>query len=86
MPPRSRNNPAQPEQPEQPAQAPTAQPQPTVQEAAQRRAAAMDGVKDADRNMVDALIAERRGYQQRDMDDRVAQVDEQLKSRGYRTS
>lgn len=34
--------------------------------------------------MVAALLREREGYVQRGMDDRVAQVDEQLKLRGHK--
>ncbi|MFF3346082.1 hypothetical protein [Streptomyces sp. NPDC002779] len=34
--------------------------------------------------MVAALLREREGYVQRSMDDRVAQVDEQLKLRGHK--
>lgn len=68
-----------------PAQPPAQGQAPAAEKAARRRADAMDGVKPEDRNMVDALLAERRGYQQRGMDDRVAQVDEQLQLRGYRS-
>jgi len=57
--------------------------EPTVEQAAQRRRDAMEGVKPADRGMAEALLAERRGYEQRGMDDRVALVDEQLRLRGY---
>lgn len=35
--------------------------------------------------MVAALLREREGYVGRGMDDRVAQVDEQLRLRGYKT-
>nr|SBP00103.1 hypothetical protein BN4615_P9619 [Nonomuraea gerenzanensis] len=36
--------------------------------------------------MIAALLREREGYVQRGLDDRVAQVDEQLSLRGYKTS
>lgn len=55
----------------------------TAERAAQARRDAYENVKAADRGMVDALLAERRGYQLRDQADRVAQVDAQLALRGY---
>jgi hypothetical protein len=58
-------------------------PTPDVKQAAERRGDAMAKVKPTDRGMVDALLAERRGYVQRDMPDRVSLVDEQLELRGY---
>lgn len=59
----------------------------THERAASARRDAYAGVKPTDRGMVDALLAERRGYEQRDgMDDRIAQVDEQLRVRGYETA
>lgn len=36
--------------------------------------------------MIAALLRERAGYVARGMDDRAAQVDEQLKARGYETA
>lgn len=70
--------------PDPPQPPPPADPlEPSVEQAAAARRSAMDGVTDADRGMVDALLAERRGYLQRGMNDRVGQVDEQLRLRGY---
>jgi hypothetical protein len=52
--------------------------------AASARRDAFENVKPANRGMVDALLAERRGYVHRGgMEDRIAQVDEQLRIRGY---
>ncbi|MFC6017219.1 hypothetical protein ACFP2T_13505 [Plantactinospora solaniradicis] len=66
---------------------PPAAPEQTASRAAARRRDAYEDVKPADRNMVDALLVERNGYVQRgDQADRVKQVDEQLKLRGYRTA
>ena len=47
--------------------------------AAEKRRASLAGPNDS---MVEALLVERRGYVQRGMEDRVAQVDEQLRLRG----
>lgn len=62
---------------------PEGRPTPTIEQAAQRRRDAMEGVKPKDRPMVEALLAERRGYEQRGLTDRVRLVDEQLRLRGY---
>lgn len=52
--------------------------------AASARRDAYANVKAGERGMVDALLAERRGYEQRGgMADRIRQVTEQLKLRGY---
>lgn len=74
-----------PQQAAQPPQQPTS-PTPTKQAAAQARGDAMADVKEGDRNIVNGLLDERRGYVQRDKKDRVALVDEQLRARGYRTA
>lgn len=50
--------------------------------AAEKRAAAHASGAERD-SYVDALLEERRGYVTRGLDDRVAQVDEQLALRGY---
>jgi hypothetical protein len=55
-------------------------------DAAQRRGDAMEDVPVEHRDMVTALLAERRGYEQRGLRDRVGAVDEQLRHRGYRTA
>lgn len=57
---------------------------PDHEHAAAKRQAAMEGVRDADRGMVDALLVERLGYVQRGMNERAEQVTEQLRLRGYR--
>ena len=51
--------------------------------AAEKRREALANVSGVDRNMVDGLLAERRGYQQRGDTEGVDAVNEQLKSRGY---
>lgn len=52
--------------------------------AARARSDAYANVSPANRGMVDALMAERRGYEQRgDMQERVALVNEQLRLRGF---
>lgn len=62
-------------------QAPAA---PSREQAAEARRDAFENVKPADRGMVDALLAERNGYVQRGgMTDRIAQVDHELRVRGY---
>lgn len=63
--------------------APPTAPAPDIRQAAAARRDAFEAVAPADRGMVDALLAERRGYVQRDLTNRVAQVDEQLRLRGY---
>jgi len=50
--------------------------------AAEKRAAAHGAAAERD-PYIDALLEERRGYVVRGLDDRVAQVDEQLALRGY---
>lgn len=55
----------------------------TREQAAAARRDAFENVKPADRGMVDALLAERNGYVHRGLGDRVSQVDEQLRARGY---
>ena len=54
--------------------------------AAEKRAKASGGVTDSERKRldIDALLAERRGYVQRGLDDRVSAVDEALAARGYK--
>ena len=54
--------------------------------AAEKRAKAAGGVTDAERKRldIDGLLAERRGYVQRGLDDRVSAVDEALRLRGYK--
>ncbi len=49
--------------------------------AADKRAAALKG-RDNDAEYIGALLVERRGYVTRGLDDRVAQVDEQIRLRG----
>jgi len=82
-----KSEPAKPTTPDQakPEQPPAA-PEASRAQAGQARRDAYEGVKDSDRGMVDALLAERRGYVQRGMKDRAAAVDEQLRHRGYRTA
>lgn len=64
-----------------PPQAPAA---PSREQAAEARRDAFENVKPSDRGMVDALLAERNGYERRGgMADRIGQVDEQLRARGY---
>jgi len=56
----------------------------TPETAARARADAYANVAPADRGMVDALLVERRGYEQRGgMQERVDLVNEQLRVRGY---
>lgn len=50
--------------------------------AEKRKAALAGGGPDANAGMIAALLEERRGYVQRGKEDRVAQVDEQLRLRG----
>lgn len=52
------------------------------QQAAGKRAAAVAGLDQRTANEVAGLLEERRGYVTRGLDDRVAQVDEQLRLRG----
>lgn len=59
---------------------------PSVRAAAKKRAGAMaDGAladQPGNAGMIEALLVERRGYVMRDLPERVAQVDEQLRIRG----
>lgn len=70
--------------PEQPAEAAPAVSE-DQQRAAEKRAAALESPDQNDR-WIAALLEERRGYVTRGLKDRVAQVDEQLKARGYKGS
>ena len=82
MPAPKRNIPRPPSAPDAPEQYGSAER--THEHAAEARRDAFAAVKPADRGMVDALLAERRGYEQRGgMADRIGQVDEQLRTRGY---
>jgi hypothetical protein len=65
-----------------PAEKPAAAAPSEAERAAAKRAAAAGGVTDEDRRRLDALIAERRGYVQRGLDDRVSGVDAQLERLG----
>lgn len=57
---------------------------PSREQAAEARRDAFENVKPSDRGMVDALLAERLGYERRGgMTDRIAQVDHELRVRGY---
>lgn len=56
-----------------------------AQRAAAKRAAALES-PDQNEKWIAALLEERRGYVTRGLDDRVKQVDEQLKLRGYKGS
>ena len=51
--------------------------------AAQKRKAAADGKPDVARGYIEALLAERRGYVTRGLDDRVSQVDAELERLGH---
>lgn len=59
-----------------------------VKAAAEKRAAARTAggttEDDRKRDAIAALLAERRGYVQRDLGDRIGQVDEQLDRLGYK--
>lgn len=76
---------AAPKRPTAPAATPVAAPaERTREQAAAARRDAFENVKPADRGMVDALLAERNGYVQRGgMQDRIDQVDHELRARGY---